>query len=236
MQGIHMRSCASPSISFIAMTITWYGLSCFKIETRDATLAFSPFSKIEEWGIQKSPRFKADIVFVSQDTPAYNGVSGIEDGAIRIDEPGEYEAKGVFSYGIATANPKQKDAVQNTVFVVRAEQMTLGFLGGLTDAKLPEETVHKLEGVDILFVPVGGAGACTASYAANLVSQLEPSVIVPMHYKVPGMKGRMDGIETFLKEINMKAEEQDKVSIKQRDISESETRLVLLRPQLVSKS
>ena len=98
------------------MTITWYGLSCFKVETRDAVLAFSPFSKIEEWGIQKSPRFKSDMVFVSQDSPAYNGVSGIEDGAIRIDETGEYEAKSVFVYGIATNNLKQKDAVANTPF------------------------------------------------------------------------------------------------------------------------
>ncbi len=218
------------------MTITWYGLSCFKVETRDAVLAFSPFSKIEEWGIQKSPRFKSDMVFVSQDSPAYNGVSGIEDGAIRIDEPGEYEAKSVFVYGIATNNLKQKDAVANTVFVVRSEQMVIGYLGGLGEAKLPEETIHKLEGVDILFIPVGGAGACSASYAASLISQLEPSVIIPMHYKVPGMKGRMDGIEAFLKEINMKAEEQEKVSIKQRDISETESRLVLLKPQLVSKS
>ncbi len=218
------------------MTITWYGLSCFKVETRDATLAFSPFSKIEEWGIQKSPRFKADIVFVSQNSPAYNGVSGIEDGAIRIDEPGEYEVKGVFAYGIATANPKQKDAVENTVFVVRTEQMTLGYLGGLTESKLSEETIHKLEGVDVLFVPVGAAGTCSASYAASLISQLEPSVIIPMQYKVQGMKGRMDGIDAFLKEINMKAEEQDKVSIKQRDISDAGSRLILLKAQLVSKS
>lgn len=218
------------------MTITWYGLSCFKVETHDATLAFSPFSKIEEWGIQKSPRFKADIVFVSQNTPAYNNVSGIEGGMVRIDEPGEYESNGIMAYGIATANPKQKDAVQNTVFVVRAEQMVIGYLGGLGEAKLSEETIHKLEGVDILFIPVGGAGTCSASYAASLISQLEPSVIVPMHYKVLGMKGRMDGIDSFLKEVNMKAEEQDKVSIRQRDISDAETRLVLLRPQLVSKA
>lgn len=218
------------------MVITWYGLSCLKIETRDAVLAFSPFSKSEDLGIAKSPRFKADIVYVSQDTTLYNGVSGIENGFVRIDEPGEYEVSGVFAYGMPAAAKQSANAAPATLFMVRAEGITIGYLGGLNDAKLPDDAAHKLEGVHILFVPVGGAGVCSAASAATIVNQIEPSLVVPMHYKVHGMKGRMDGVDAFLKEINMKADEQDKFSVKPRDIPEDETRLVLLKPQLFAKS
>lgn len=210
------------------MILTWYGVSCFKIETQDMTLALSPFGKNEALGITKSPRFKANIMLISQHTPLYNSASGIDGNPFVIDQPGEYEVGGIFFYGIQTAGA-------NTAFVIRSEDITLAYLAGMKDVKLSEEIMRRFENADILLVPSGGDDVYNGSQAARIAAQLEPSLVIPMHYKVSGMKGKWQGIDAFIKEMNAQPESQDKLNIRKRDIPKEGMRVVVLEPQGLTK-
>ncbi|OIO50233.1 MAG: hypothetical protein COV41_00380 [Candidatus Brennerbacteria bacterium CG11_big_fil_rev_8_21_14_0_20_43_10] len=210
------------------MILTWYGASCFKIETQDMTLALSPFGKNEALGIAKSPRFKANIMLISQHTPLYNSASGIDNNPFVIDQPGEYEVGGIFFYGIQTPSA-------NTAFVIRSEDITIAYLAGMKDVKLSEEIMRRFENADILIVPSGGDDVYNSSQAARIAAQLEPCLVIPMHYKVSGMKGKWQGVDAFIKEMNAQPESQDKLNIRKRDIPKEGMRVVVLEPQGITK-
>ncbi len=215
------------------MIFTWYGLSCFKIETQDTGIAVNPFSKNEAMGIARAPRFKANILLVSQQAPEYNNTSGIDGNPFVMSNPGEYEIANIFFYGIAVSG---RNGTVPTAFVIRSEDMTIAYLGGMRDTKLSEDAMRKLEDVDVMLVPVGGDDVCTANQAAKLVAQLEPSIVIPIHYKTSGMKGKLDTIDPFTKELNVKLEHEEKLSIRKRDIPEdAPMRLNVLSAQGIIK-
>ncbi len=192
------------------------------------TLALSPFGKNEALGIARSPRFKANIMLISQHTPLYDGASGIDGNPFVIDQPGEYEVGGIFFYGIQTPGA-------NTVFVIKSEDMTLAYCAGMKDMKLSEEVMRTFKNAHILLIPSGGEDVYNGSQAARMVAQLGPSITIPMHYKVSGMKGKMEKIDAFVKEMNVQPDKQDKLNIRKRDIPEEGMRVIALEPQGISK-
>ncbi len=261
------------------MVITWHGLSCFKIETNDLVIGISPFAKNEKFGIQRTPRFKAQALLLSSPDELY-GYTGSVDGKsnlpaaldsggssahstssgqtssslgpIVFDSPGEYELSGSFIYGIpgqaksappAGGRRRQSKGKQNTIFVIKSEYIWLAHLGAFSGSSVSDEALEKLQGVDILFLPIGGKsnlpaasdsgdqGVCDATQAASLATQVGPKIIVPMHYDFPGSKMKLDSLDKFIKEINLKPEEMDKLSIRSSPIDEEKTRLVVLKSQ-----
>ena len=187
------------------MIITWHGLSCFKIETNDLIIGISPFAKNEKLGIQKAPRFKAQVLLLS--SPAdelYNYTGSIDGVAQNFDSSGEYEISGCFVYGVPGLAKFSKDKdKQNTIFVVKSEGLWLGHVGAFSGSSVSDEAMEKLQGVDVLFLPVGGKGVCDASQAASLVTQIGPKIVVPMHYEFSGSKMKLDSLDKFIKEIGL---------------------------------
>ncbi len=214
------------------MIITYYGLSCFKVETNDLVIGLSPFAKNEKLGILRAPRFKAQAVLISQpDNELYNWTSSIEGNPLVFDFPGEYEIGGVFIYGISGQAKFAKAKIkQNTVFVIQSEDLTIAYLGGFSGSNVSEEALERLEDVDILLLPVGGGEVCDAEQATSLITQIEPKIIVPMHYHILGLKLKLDSLNDFVKELNLKPEEQEKLSVKRLSQAE-ETKLIVLKPQ-----
>ena len=165
------------------MVITYYGLSCFRIQSGDTSLVFDLPSK--KSGL-KPPRFQADIFIQSHDHDGHNGAGSIsrEKEFFLIDGPGEYEIKGVYVHGIKSFHDSSsgKKNGLNTIYVVRFENINLCFLGDFGEKEFRPELKEGLGKIDILFVPVGGETVLDAEGARSIISKIEPAIAIPMHY------------------------------------------------------
>lgn len=180
------------------MEITWYGMSCFRFTERKlATIVTDPFSTAVGLGELK---LKSDVVTVSHDAPGHNYLTAVSGAEHIIDGPGEYEIGGVFITGIAT--PSRDGQFNNTVYVFDYNGLTIAHLGDVGDVP-SQKQIEDLELVNILLVPVGGGSSLNAARAAELVSMLEPNIVIPMHYQLPGLKTSLEPIDKFLKEMGV---------------------------------
>jgi L-ascorbate metabolism protein UlaG (beta-lactamase superfamily) len=212
------------------MYITWLGQSCFKLQDKVGSdgviLVTDPFA--DEIGL-KMPRFEADIVTVSHDHSDHNNTGAIRGTPFIINTAGEYETKGVFIEGVEAWHDGQSGAEKgkNIIYRIEMEDISithLGDLGHILDAK----QLEKLEGTDILIIPVGGKFTINAAKAVEVISQLEPRIVIPMHYKVPGLKVEVDGLEKFIKELGLKPRTEEKLRITKKDLPQEDMELVVL--------
>jgi L-ascorbate metabolism protein UlaG (beta-lactamase superfamily) len=185
------------------MHMTWYGHSCFRLRGRSGTVVTDPYG--DELGYSL-PRLRADIVTVSHDHPDHASVKAIRGNPKIIDGPGEYEIKGVFVIGIPSYyedSPKQP-GVRNTVFLLDLDGVTVCHLGDMR--RVPTQTqIEELGNVDVLLIPVGGGSTLGPAKAAEVVSLLEPKVVVPMHYGTSLLKGlKLQPVSQFLREMGLK--------------------------------
>ena len=186
------------------MEITWYGQSCFRLTERGmATVVTDPF---DHKAIGYSPlKLKADIVTVSHDAPGHNNTDAVKGTSHLIDGPGEFEIGGVFITGVQTdaSGKKAKDAVRNTLYVFDYDGITVAHLGDLKNVPSQAE-VEALGTVNVALVPVGGGNSLNAAKAAEVISLLEPNLVVPMHYATPDVKKvQLDALNKFLKEMGL---------------------------------
>ena len=210
------------------MTITWYGQSCFKVETRGVTLAIDPFSK--EIGLTP-PRFQADIVLVTHPHMDHANIDAIPGSPFVVTSPGEYETKGISIRGIPTFHDQHqgKERGLNTVYAITAEDITIAHLGDFGEGAMREETIDELGDVDILMIPVGGTYTIDGETAANVVNQIEPSIVIPMHYELPSLKVKLLPVQQFLKSYGASnVSPEAKLVVKKKDLVEGETRVVVL--------
>lgn len=214
------------------MTIQWYGQSFIRIDSRETVIAIDPFSKKEEWGIEKVPRFRADAVLVSHDHADHNNVGAIEGTPVVFAGPGEYETKGIFIRGHASFHDEAAGAERgpNTIFVLDAEEMRLCHMGDIGTKKLPAAVIEALGNVDVLFIPVGGKYTVDAAGAWNLIAEIEPKIIVPIHYKIPGLKLPLEGVESFLKGRPGDHEPVERLAIRKKEVSTDGSRVQVLKP------
>jgi L-ascorbate metabolism protein UlaG (beta-lactamase superfamily) len=213
------------------MTIQFLGASCFKISTKigndEVTILTDPYSD----KVGKLPRsLAADIVTVSRRThDHHNNLEAVAAGAFVIEHPGEYEVKGIPVYGVPAPHekPLPKEYNKNVIFQFTIDEMRVTHLGGL-DQVLNEEQLAQLGEVDVLMIPVGGGDVLTAKAAAELVSRMEPRVVIPMQYKMKDLDLEAAGVEAFIKEVGAKTIETDKWKATKKDLPQDETFIVLL--------
>ncbi len=218
------------------MHISWYGLSACKLVAKSATIFTDPYSKTS--GLMP-PRGAGDIVVLSRaDDELYSNAESISGEPFIVSGPGEYDIKEVFIHGVPVTNPEaggKSPASAETIrrsaaYTIATEGLTVGFLGALGQENLTDQQIEELNDVDILLLPVGSGGALDAESAVALVNKIEPSVVIPIHYKTPGCAIKLEGLDRFLKEMGGKGEEMEKLVIKKTDLSEDKTRLILLTP------
>ena len=187
------------------MEITWYGQSCFRLTERGmATVVTDPF---DHKAIGYSPlKLKADIVTVSHDAPGHNNTDAVKGTSHAITGPGEFEIGGVFITGVQTdsSGKKAKDTVRNTLYVFDYDGIAVAHLGDLKNVPTQAE-VEALGTVNVALVPVGGGGGLNAAKAAEVVSLLEPNLVIPMHYATSDSKIQLDALGKFLKEMGLSA-------------------------------
>jgi len=212
------------------MEIIWYGHSCFRLTERSmATVVTDPF---DNTAIGYKPlKLKADIVTVSHDAPGHNNLDAVKGTQHTITGPGEFEIGGVFITGVQTDGPgkKSKDMVRNTLYVFDYDGITVAHLGDLRQVPSQAE-VEALGTVNVALVPVGGGGGLNAAKAAEVISLLEPNLVVPMHYATPDVKVSLDELNKFLKEMGLSAnavEKQPSLKVTRSSLPD-ETRVVVL--------
>ena len=222
-------------IKLIIMNIVWHGQSCFQISSSQiknnhVNIVIDPFS--EETGL-KIPKLEADIVLVSHQHYDHNNVKAVPGSPFVVSGPGEYEVKEVFIHGIPSFHDSSlgKEKGSNTIYTIEAEDLRICHLGDLGQKELTPEQVEKIGEVDILMIPIGGMFTISVKEAMKIMSQIEPNIIIPMHYQIPKLKTKLDGLDKFLKAMGIKKiDSLPKLSIKKKDIVSEEAKIVVLNP------
>ena len=170
------------------------------------------------------------MVLVSHQHYDHNNVADANPEAFIIKNPGEYEKQGIAVHGILSYHDKSegKERGSNTIYIIKAEEMTLCHLGDLGQEKLTDEQIEAIGDVDILMIPVGGTYTINYKEAVGVISQIEPKIIVPMHYKIPDLKVDLDGVDKFVKELGLTSEKIDKLKIAKKNLPTEEMKLVIL--------
>jgi L-ascorbate metabolism protein UlaG (beta-lactamase superfamily) len=225
------------------MQIIWKGQACFSIivqrnKQEQIKIVIDPFDPTFV-GL-KMPTLEADIVLVTHDHADHNYVKSIKGTALLagkepfvISQPGEYEVKDVFIKGISSFHDdaQGKERGQNTIYVMDAEGMRICHMGDFGQHELTPEQVGQIGNIDILLIGVGGTYTVEGKQAAKIVSQIEPRMVIPMHYGIPGLKIKLASAEDFLSAMGVKGEEaQAKLVIKSRDLPSEEAKVILLKP------
>lgn len=181
------------------MEITWLGHSCFKLKGKQATLITDPYSPDLGYTLGKQA---ANIVTVSHQHPGHSFAQGINDSPKVVTDPGEYEISNALIIAVSTSHDNEKGAIRgkNTVYAIEMDELSICHLGDLGHV-LTDEQIEELGNVDVLLLPVGGVSTINAPVATEIVRQLEPKIVIPMHYKTPAIDCELDTVDRFLKEI-----------------------------------
>jgi L-ascorbate metabolism protein UlaG (beta-lactamase superfamily) len=218
------------------MNIQYYGHSCFKMitkpggrKTENITAFFDPFDKTT--GL-KPPQGRADIVFISHTQhDDHNNEKAIKGEPVIINTPGEFAVKGINITGIDSFHDEKKgeERGRNTIFVLETEDIKICHLGDLGIDLAPEQ-VEKMGEIDVLMVPVGGKFTIDGKVAAKIIKKLEPSLIIPMHFKVPGLKFDISDEKDFCSEMgNCPKEKVSKISLKKKDLANKNMEILLMK-------
>lgn len=208
------------------MNIQWFGQSCFRIEAKDGSILIDPFSK--DIGL-RPPRVKDDLVLVTHDHYDHNAVGDTSE-TFLVNTPGEYERKGIYVRGILSYHDRAGGSERglNTIYIIKAEDIRICHLGDLGQDKLTDEQVEGIGEVDVLMLPVGGKYTIDYKDAMEIISQIEPKIIIPMHYKVKDLKIDLEGPEKFIKEVGLTPEKIDKLKIAKKTLPTEEVKLIVL--------
>jgi len=216
------------------MNIIWHGQSCFQITTQKGknhliNIVINPFD--ESIGL-KAPKLTADIVLITHSH--YNNTKTISGSPFIIDSPGEYEIKEIFIQGIYAHHNllPNKEKKLTTIYIIEVEGIRICHLGDFGQKELTTEQIEQIGEIKILMLPIGGVDTISAQEAVEVISQIEPKIIIPMYYQIPKLKIKLDGLDKFLKIAGIKTiEPQNKLSIKKEDALFTESsKIIILKP------
>jgi L-ascorbate metabolism protein UlaG (beta-lactamase superfamily) len=214
------------------MNISWNGFSSFEIETKtgtdDVRIVTDPYQN--STGLRFPRTLQAEVLLLSHEGEDADNREAVLGTPYVIDLPGEFEVKSIFVFGIHAPLARQEKGqrVGNLIFRIEAEGMRLAHLGAL-DRALTDEELRQLEHVDVLMIPVGGGRVMSASTSAEVISQIEPRVVIPMTHALEGIKEKLGSVEDFCKSFGAcRREEMNKYKFTRKDLPEEEMLIVKL--------
>ncbi len=208
------------------MEISWLGHSCFIIKGKGKILITDPYYPNLGYSLGQP---KADIVTLSHLHPGHSYIEGIANNPKQIKGPGEYEIGGTFITGIATFHDDEKGEIKgkNTIYLIEIDDMALCHLGDLGH-RLTPQLAEELGVIDILFLPVGETFTIPLDIAVEIVGQLNPHVVIPMHYKTDILAMNLQPVDKFLKKMGIRdLEVKPKLSVTQSSLP-ANTQVVVL--------
>jgi len=230
------------------MQIIWHGQSCFQIivtrsKGEQSSIVIDPFD--ESIGL-RPPNLSANILLITHDHNDHNNkaaIKGLSRSAGGIEEPflitcpGEYEIKEIFIQGVSAFHDdlQGRERGKVTIYTIEAEGLKLCHLSDLGQKELTPDQLQNLGDIDILMIPVGGVYTISSKEAPKIISQIDPRIVIPMHYQIPKLNppagGKLEGVEKFLKAMGQKSTElQLKLLIKKKDLPEGGRKIVVLKP------
>lgn len=209
------------------MIITWHGQYTLKIQSQAATVLIDPYAP--NCGL--SPlRMKVDIVALSNPmSPTMSHTNGIQGNPRIINTPGEYAINGLALYTLGwNASAGTEQAIQRW----HIEHVVLLHVGAL-NRPLTDQELQEIEksSIDILFLPIGVGGGLTRHQALELLTIIEPKIVIPIHFKLPKLKEELEGIEEFAKEVGADPRSyESKLTIKSRSKLPDGLATIILMP------
>ena len=208
------------------MEITWLGHSCFLIRGKEKTIITDPYHPDLGYCLGEP---EADIVTLSHFHPGHNYIEGVANEPKLIKSPGEYEIGGTFITGVATFHDNRKGDLRgkNTIYIIEMDSITLCHLGDLGHP-LDPHLIEEIGDIDILFLPVGEVSTMPIDTAVEIVRQLEPPIVIPMHYKTEAFTGDLSPVDKFLDKMRIRElEARPKLSITSSSLPSSTQTIVL---------
>ena len=208
------------------MEIKWLGHSCFLIKGKERTIITDPYHPSLGYSLGEP---KADIVTLSHFHPGHSYIEGVANNPKQIKSPGEYEIGGTFITGIATFHDSAKGEIRgkNTIYLIEMDGITLCHLGDLGHS-LTSQVIEELGVVDVLFSPAGEISTISVDTAVETIKQLNPHIVIPMHYKTDALARNLEPVDKFLDKMGIhKVEPTPKLSITQSSLPAS-TQVVVL--------
>jgi L-ascorbate metabolism protein UlaG (beta-lactamase superfamily) len=210
------------------MEITWYGRACFRLKGRDATVITDPCPPSTGFVAGKHD---VDVLTMSHDHADHSYTRSITAG-LTLTRPGEYEFHDLLINSIRTFHDAEGGALrgENIVFGFEVDGVHVAHLGDLGHL-LSEEQVAELGPIDVLLVPAGGVHTLTQAEAAEVVSQLTPKIVIPMHYFTDGVSADLQGPEKFLQEMAVTEPIRQPKAVVTPSSLPDETQVVILDPR-----
>lgn len=207
------------------MVISYYGENSFKIQSGEFTILTDP---VDTSSGLTPPRFKYDILLKT--LTSFPPHEAQPEQGVAIYGPGEYNIADATVFGYLSEN-EVTDKILKTVYIVTLEDIRLCFLGHLADVPSPA-IMEKLEDIDILFIPGGGLPYVDQKKVAKLIKQIQPKIVIPTAFKIPGLKRTAGDLKAFLEELDQKGiEPQDKLTLKKKDLMMIKpTQVTILKP------
>ncbi|MDQ2715967.1 MAG: MBL fold metallo-hydrolase [Chloroflexota bacterium] len=213
------------------------GHSCFQVRGKQVTLITDPFApQAVENAPQREPlklgKINASIVTISHEHPNHSYVQDIGGNPRVVRGPGEYEISDVLITGVAAYhdNKHGQERGRNTIYVIHIEGVVVCHLGDLGHT-LQEEQLEEVADADILLIPIGGQHTINAAQAAEVISQVEPRIVIPMHYDPPASAGSHespDALDKFCREMGVETIEPQPKLVVTRSTLSDETQIVIL--------
>jgi len=191
------------------------------------TLITDPYDK--SVGL-KPPQFEADIVTVSHDHFDHNNTQALRGKPYVVNSPGEFDIQGIGIQGVESYHDAEggQQRGANVIYRIEMDDISVVHLGDLGHT-LENKQLEAIGRTDILLIPVGGTYTLDAKQATEVVSQIEPRIVIPMHYALPGLKVKINGVEPFIKEMGIKPQEEDKLRLSRKDLPQEDMELVILK-------
>lgn len=210
------------------MIITWLGHSSFKIQDKTTlggvTLITDPYT--DSIGF-KMPRLECDVVTISHDHEDHSNIGALRGNPYLIDCAGEYDVKDILIEGVEVAHDEKGEKGKVIAYRIDLDDITVVHLSDL-GTTLNSKQLESLAGADILLIPVGGKYTLDAKKAVEVISQIEPRIVIPMHYQVDGLKYDLDPVDKFIKELGVKPRYEEKLKINKKDLPVEDMELVVL--------
>lgn len=213
------------------MIITWLGQACVVIKHEGKTLVIDPYSP--DIGITM-PSLACDIGLITHAHADHNNTSALTEKPFIINEPGEYEIGGFFIETVVSFHDSEQGAKrgQNLIFIITVGGYRLAHFGDFGQASLLPAQLEALNEIDIAFLPVGGFYTIDGKQAASIVHQLEPKVVIPIHYQIPGLIIKeLSDAEGFFDALGIKPTQvTDSWNVKAQDFPQEGTNAYKLEP------
>jgi L-ascorbate metabolism protein UlaG (beta-lactamase superfamily) len=207
------------------MEISWYGHSCFRLAERGkATVVTDPYDESIGYPL---PKLKAEVVTISHNAPGHSNYMNVKGMQRLLNGPGEYEIGGVFIIGAAMHSAPTAPPKYNVAYMFDYDGLTIAHLGDL-DHVPHQSTVEAMGNIDIVLVPVGGGAGLNATQAAEVVSLLEPGIVIPMHYKTEESALDLEPVDRFLKEMGVSRIQQEETLKVTKGSLPEQTQIVVL--------